>query len=165
MRPKLSEDISKPLQNSFIHTGHGSAFGESWGNPSYIDEMYLRNPMDPPDVSGQHSVIYKHRKSGSGLTIKKYVPKVTYSILAPSHLMRSTEKQFSYKKLTNEQSKPQRPPPPKVTSTTNQEGILVDISPDDGQSSIVSVYSTDNKSLSLIDTPIDIPQEGIYLLM
>lgn len=49
-RPKIPEDISKPLKNSFIHTGHGSAFGESWGSPAYIDEMYLRNPMEPPDV-------------------------------------------------------------------------------------------------------------------
>lgn len=52
MRPKVPEDISKPLQNSFIHTGHGSAFGESWGSPAYIDEMYLKNPMEPPDVLG-----------------------------------------------------------------------------------------------------------------
>ena len=52
MRPKQSEDISKPLQNSFIHTGHGSAFGDSWGSPAYIDDMYLRNPMEPPDVLG-----------------------------------------------------------------------------------------------------------------
>lgn len=65
MRPKISEDISKPLHNSFIHTGHGSAFGESWGSPSHIDEMYLRNPMDPPDVAGQQNVVYKHRKSGT----------------------------------------------------------------------------------------------------
>lgn len=63
MRPKQSEDISKPLQNSLIHTGHGSAFGESWGSPSYIDEMYLRNPMDPPDVIGQPNIVYKNRKS------------------------------------------------------------------------------------------------------
>lgn len=52
MRPKIADDISKPLQNSFIHTGHGAAFGESWGSPAYIDEMYLRNPMEPPDVLG-----------------------------------------------------------------------------------------------------------------
>lgn len=52
MRPKMPDDISKPLQNSFIHTGHGSAFGESWGSPAYIDEMYLKNPMEPPDVLG-----------------------------------------------------------------------------------------------------------------
>lgn len=52
MRPKQPEDISKPLQNSFIHTGHGSAFGDSWGSPAYIDDMYLRNPMEPPDIIG-----------------------------------------------------------------------------------------------------------------
>lgn len=55
MRPKQTEDISRPLQNSFIHTGHGSAFGESWGSPAYIDDMYLRNPMEPPDIIGLQS--------------------------------------------------------------------------------------------------------------
>lgn len=54
LRPTCPEDISKPLKNSFIHTGHGSAFGESWGSPAYIDEMYLKNPMEPPDVTGLH---------------------------------------------------------------------------------------------------------------
>lgn len=48
----MPDDISKPLHNSFIHTGHGSAFGESCGSPAYIDEMYLKNPMEPPDVLG-----------------------------------------------------------------------------------------------------------------
>ncbi|XP_011339343.1 uncharacterized protein LOC105280462 isoform X2 [Ooceraea biroi] len=50
MRRKQPEDISKPLENSFIHTGHGAPFGKSWGSPVYIDDVYLRNPMDPPDV-------------------------------------------------------------------------------------------------------------------
>ncbi|XP_054286278.1 activated Cdc42 kinase Ack-like isoform X1 [Macrosteles quadrilineatus] len=52
MRPKDPTDISKPLTNSFIHTGHGDPWGPSWGSPSAIDEVYLRNPMDPPDVLG-----------------------------------------------------------------------------------------------------------------
>lgn len=52
MRPKDQSDISKPLTNSFIHTGHGDPYGPSWGSPSAIDEVYLRNPMDPPDVLG-----------------------------------------------------------------------------------------------------------------
>lgn len=52
MRPKDQSDISKPLTNSFIHTGHGDPYGPSWGSPSTIDEVYLRNPMDPPDVLG-----------------------------------------------------------------------------------------------------------------
>ena len=47
-------DISRPLKNSFIHTGHGSHRGKAWGNPEYIDDVYLRNPMSPqenPDSS------------------------------------------------------------------------------------------------------------------
>jgi len=27
-------------------------FGKSWGSPAFIDEVYLRNPMEPPDVLG-----------------------------------------------------------------------------------------------------------------
>ncbi|KAG8318713.1 Belongs to the protein kinase super, partial [Homalodisca vitripennis] len=52
MRRKDPSDISKPLSNSFIHTGHGDPWGQSWGSPSEIDEVYLRNPMEPPDVLG-----------------------------------------------------------------------------------------------------------------
>ncbi|CAC5362937.1 TNK2 [Mytilus coruscus] len=50
---KLAQtDISKPLKNSFIHTGHGDPGGKSWGSPTEIDEVYLRNPMEPPDLHG-----------------------------------------------------------------------------------------------------------------
>uniref|UniRef100_A0A3Q2XAC1 Activated CDC42 kinase 1 n=1 Tax=Hippocampus comes TaxID=109280 RepID=A0A3Q2XAC1_HIPCM len=46
-------DISRPLKNSFIHTGHGDADPHRcWGFPDRIDELYLGNPMDPPDVLG-----------------------------------------------------------------------------------------------------------------
>lgn len=45
-------DISKPLKNSFIHTGHGDPGGKSWGSPEVIDDVYLRNPMEPPDLHG-----------------------------------------------------------------------------------------------------------------
>ena len=31
-------DISKPLKNSLIHTGHGDPGGKSWGSPEVIDE-------------------------------------------------------------------------------------------------------------------------------
>ncbi|CAL4197556.1 unnamed protein product, partial [Meganyctiphanes norvegica] len=49
LRPRANEDISKPLTNSFIHTGHGGISGKSWGSPAFIDDMFLRNPMEPPD--------------------------------------------------------------------------------------------------------------------
>lgn len=46
-----AQDISQPLQNSFIHTGHGDSDPRHcWGFPDKIDELYLGNPMDPPDL-------------------------------------------------------------------------------------------------------------------
>ena len=42
-------NFSRPLKNSFLHTGHGSSSrGKSWGSPGQIDEVYLKNPMTPP---------------------------------------------------------------------------------------------------------------------
>lgn len=36
----------------FFFLGHGSPYGKSWGSPVFIDDVYLRNPMEPPDVLG-----------------------------------------------------------------------------------------------------------------
>lgn len=47
-----NQDISRPLPNSFIHTGHAGISGKTWGSPGIIDEVYLRNPMEPPDLLG-----------------------------------------------------------------------------------------------------------------
>ncbi|XP_067461293.1 tyrosine kinase, non-receptor, 2b isoform X4 [Thunnus thynnus] len=48
-----AHDISRPLKNSFIHTGHGDNNPHRcWGFPDRIDDLYLGNPMDPPDVLG-----------------------------------------------------------------------------------------------------------------
>lgn len=52
-RKLAGEDISKPLKNSFIHTGHGDIGGSTWGDPGFIDEVYLRNPMEPEDIHGE----------------------------------------------------------------------------------------------------------------
>uniref|UniRef100_A0A0R3RY40 non-specific protein-tyrosine kinase n=1 Tax=Elaeophora elaphi TaxID=1147741 RepID=A0A0R3RY40_9BILA len=38
--------ISKPVPGSFIHAGHGDINAEqSWGQPDYIDDIYLKNPI------------------------------------------------------------------------------------------------------------------------
>ncbi|XP_056148644.1 tyrosine kinase, non-receptor, 2b isoform X2 [Lampris incognitus] len=48
-----AHDISRPLKNSFIHTGHGDTDPHRcWGFPDRIDDLYLGNPMDPPDILG-----------------------------------------------------------------------------------------------------------------
>lgn len=45
-----SHYISKPLKNSFVHTGHCGHDGK-WGNPRFIDRMYLKNPLTPEDFN------------------------------------------------------------------------------------------------------------------
>ncbi|BFZ23327.1 hypothetical protein BsWGS_26366 [Bradybaena similaris] len=54
-RKLAGADISIPLKNSFIHTGHGGPRGDNWGDPGAIDEVYLRNPMVPPDLREEDS--------------------------------------------------------------------------------------------------------------
>ena len=50
-KSKLKDDVSLPLRNSFIHAGHGGLGTDgNWGDPSAIDEMYLKNPIEPPDL-------------------------------------------------------------------------------------------------------------------
>ncbi|KAH7645773.1 activated Cdc42 kinase [Dermatophagoides farinae] len=56
MRSLKTNDISKPLKNSFIHTGHMDPTGKkSWGNPEFIEKMYLENPIEPQDLIGFES--------------------------------------------------------------------------------------------------------------
>ncbi|XP_077101023.1 activated CDC42 kinase 1 isoform X2 [Siphateles boraxobius] len=58
-----AHDISRPLKHSFIHTGHGDTDPHrSWGAPDKIDDLYLGNPMDPPDVLGMDSNAAKPTK-------------------------------------------------------------------------------------------------------
>lgn len=170
MRPKVAEDISKPLQNSFIHAGHGSPFGKSWGSPAFIDDMYLRNPMEPPDVLGikQTDPItpqLSDRRRKSAASSQKNHP-------AQSIIRKPQGKQFTYRKLTNEsngKTKPSRPPPPtKVynmqkrdgTPGGSNEGVLIDISPEEGSFRVATELSNNRLSnLSLLDEPIDVPEE------
>ncbi|XP_076451799.1 uncharacterized protein LOC143287579 [Babylonia areolata] len=145
-----SSDISRPLKNSFIHTGHGDVLGDnSWGNIAAIDEVYLRNPMEPPDISGID---------------QDENPKVLVED-------RSKSRQFNYSKLKSEKPSsvkgPKRPPPPyqkavgasqkvarknkqqqqspgskrPVSSTTDDDHPLIDLSDD-----TVSL-GADNKTL------------------
>lgn len=130
MRPKHPDDISTPLQHSFIHTGHGSAFGESWGSPAYIDDMYLRNPMEPPDIIGLDKtsgvtlrqqqqvqfVRHSHRgtvgeyrrqggsgdRSSNGSGRGGILTGTRHLSTGSLRLPTSSDKQFNYRKLHNE---------------------------------------------------------------
>lgn len=141
MRKKQVEDISKPLENSFIHTGHGAPFGKSWGSPIYIDDVYLRNPMEPPDVVGVTSVDNAAKK------------KFAYGS-APR-----TRKQFNYTKLQNDL----RSSPVKVSNASvasvSQEGKLIDLSPEEiAASNAASALQPESACLrvvNILDEPID----------
>ncbi|CAI5455086.1 unnamed protein product [Caenorhabditis angaria] len=51
-----SSRISMPVAGSFIHTGHGDPLGNSWGNPSTIDAVYLKNPVKGVPLSRSNGV-------------------------------------------------------------------------------------------------------------
>ncbi|XP_034038961.1 tyrosine kinase, non-receptor, 2b isoform X2 [Thalassophryne amazonica] len=76
-----AHDISRPLKNSFIHTGHGDSNPQRcWGFPDRIDDLYLGNPMDPPDVFGldlsaaQPTQLPGRSKRLKGLSLRKTGP-------------------------------------------------------------------------------------------
>lgn len=137
MRRKQPEDISKPLENSFIHTGHGAPFGKSWGSPTFIDDVYLRNPMEPPDIVGvavPDPNILKEKYCGT--------PR--------------SRKQFNYTKFQNDVGAS----PVKTTNaslpTGNQEGSLIDLSPEE----IVNTNEAQSDTacrrvVNILDEPID----------
>lgn len=47
-------DISRPLNDSFRHTGHGSVLGNSWGNPSFLDPKYMGDDKNAVSLRGNY---------------------------------------------------------------------------------------------------------------
>lgn len=137
MRRKQPEDISKPLENSFIHTGHGAPFGKSWGSPTFIDDVYLRNPMEPPDIVGV--------------------------AVPPDNLLKDkycgtprSRKQFNYTKFQNDIGAS----PVKTTNASvpsgNQEGSLIDLSPEEiVNTNEVQSDTACRRVVNILDEPID----------
>ncbi|RZF48730.1 hypothetical protein LSTR_LSTR015470 [Laodelphax striatellus] len=99
LRPKAAEDISRPLSNSFIHTGHGDPFGRSWGSPVAIDDVYLNNPMHPPDIMQPLATATATEPLGARGDHQQPAKKTGNYIL---NRHSSTGRQFDYKKLCNE---------------------------------------------------------------
>ncbi|XP_012228101.1 activated Cdc42 kinase Ack isoform X2 [Linepithema humile] len=138
MRRKQPEDISKPLENSFIHTGHGAPFGKSWGSPVYIDDVYLRNPMDPPDVLVAASTDNQAKKR--------------FSCTAPR-----TKKQFNYTKLHNDtRSSPIKTSQTSSSLSSNLEGTLIDLSAEElASANIHEQEAACRRVVNILDEPID----------
>lgn len=86
----------------------------------------------------------------------------------------NASKQFAYNKLKSEKqqmamkSKPSRPPQPKVPNAeAEKEGMLIDLSPNDGgvlsisSSRQMAMSQTPSMNISLLDAPIDVPTENM----
>ncbi|BES96427.1 TyrKc [Nesidiocoris tenuis] len=148
------EDISMPLDNSFIHTGHGSiGGGQSWGSPSTIDPVYLNNPMTPPDLMG-----YPPKQKSRVTMVTERVDRRINS-----------GKQFQYKKLQemknnhgsarssqrkSSRAAPSRPPQPKFPQ--NQQGVLIDLDLDSPTHQPVTSQSSSNfLGQNILDAPIE----------
>ncbi|KDR13827.1 activated CDC42 kinase 1 isoform X2 [Zootermopsis nevadensis] len=166
MRKKVVEDISKPLQNSFIHTGHGSPYGKSWGSPVFIDDVYLRNPMEPPDVLGMA------QDPGPAPKLPDRKKRLAHQARG-----RSNQKQFNYSKLTDET-------PHSVADglkfmqaeaaaggtkeakgeTSSLEGVLIDlVTPVEVPVLVRSVSTSESTNTnSIMDEPIDAAEEEFW---
>lgn len=91
-------DVSKPLEHSFVHAAHGGInLGDSWGEPGKIDPMYLKYPMDPPDLLGAPT---KELPPLPNLTNRNVKSKTLFS---PSK-GKSGKGQFSYNRFGSESS-------------------------------------------------------------
>lgn len=156
--------ISRPINGSFQHASHGAAFGPTWGSPSFIDSSYSGKVQMRQKSNEQVSKNHRQQRTMSEhYTKEKKVP---------------ASKQFNYNKLVNDQRmhydsqhaskgrlKPARPPAPVQQP---QEGILIDLSPE--EMSIRSMNKTLQSQSSapmpttmscLLDEPIEVPTEGM----
>ncbi|RWS11635.1 uncharacterized protein B4U79_08721, partial [Dinothrombium tinctorium] len=143
------EVISLPLKNSFIHTGHGGIDGRIWGSPRSIDEMYIKNPMKPPDVTNNF-----HRDLPSPpKLLNRNKRKYFYFLLCLNEFKnlisgvpdlnsrKPNSKQFGYNRFHNECEQPNELRKTNIVenlpkrslsytqlkSDTNVEGLLIDL--------------------------------------
>jgi len=176
MRRKASDDISKPLRNSFIHTGHhGDAGGNNWGFHDKIDQVYLNNPMEPPDLlRGGPSVIESSPPilpSRKNTTPKKNTDLVEKNVRSKAEKSKSTvltsilpcNKQFNYTKLMDGHKRSLRPapgrPPGPFPQFSNSEQVLVDLEGCAPPPQLNHTNSSSiNSSLSILDQPIDVEE-------
>uniref|UniRef100_A0A182YL56 non-specific protein-tyrosine kinase n=1 Tax=Anopheles stephensi TaxID=30069 RepID=A0A182YL56_ANOST len=163
-----SSTISRPLHDSFRHTGHGSPFGASWGNPASLElegEVKLRNKtkdVGNADRRGKcvSEQYVKERKSNAS---KQF----SYNKLVNENHSKHQHSPHTHQLVKDAQNRPLRPPQPQQTAAT--EGILIDLSsPNDeatfgGGAAAGPVSGTGGsfrQVTSILDEPIDIPTEG-----
>lgn len=156
--------ISRPLQESFRHTGHGSSFGKCWGNPSVLDPEYLAGKITGEGVQLRSKTLGSIQTDRKGkCTSEQYVKERRLT----------AHKQFAYNKLkadrasgnlspkhdANVKQKPERPPMPNICKKT-EEGVLIDLSPEESSALRILNQSRSKTNVCLLDEPIDVPTQG-----
>lgn len=163
--------ISRPVHGTLQHVAHGSAVGQCWGSPSFIDSAYNSSS------NSSAGVVQMRQKSADQVSKNSRQQKAVSEHFAKEKKT-TANKQFSYNKLVNEQRmqnehhtmqntmknrpKPARPPAPHIQQT---EGILIDLSPEEIRSINLNLQSQNNVMLTtqtgcLLDDPIDVPTDG-----
>ena len=65
--------ISSPIRHSFIHAGHGGS-DTTWGDPSSIPEVYLKNPVLKPVVGTDINDAFSLSNQPESIPMKPSIP-------------------------------------------------------------------------------------------
>jgi activated CDC42 kinase 1 len=138
--------ISKPLKNSFVHTGHCGPNGR-WGSPKFIDSVYLKNPLEPGDMNSLKAEISNSGQNPSGFTLKGKTKSRLSKLFGISESSHSNQLlQHAYHKFINE---------PRANPMTNDKSPRIPIVR--SQSDDFNKQTSDNDIPPLIDFENDIP--------
>lgn len=161
LKGKLA-DISRPLNESFRHTGHGSVLGQSWGNPTFLDPAYMG------DVELRGSAVaskdVRKKKCASEQYVRERKSNATkqfaYNKLKnEKHMSLNQQQQQKLSKSSSASVAPKRPPQPKFDGS-GKEGMLIDLSPPIESPAMSGTNQRINMNMSILDAPIDVPTEG-----
>ncbi|CAH1792084.1 unnamed protein product [Owenia fusiformis] len=122
------------------NVGHLDARGKQWGDPEAIDEVYLRNPMDPPDLSGNIEPAPIVQLPDRNPTKQK--SKSEYGTL------RDSKKFFNYRKMSDNDDTPVKDSGPgakKTSPSRRREGSVTSTSGPSKQGHRLSQQSLQRK--------------------
>uniref|UniRef100_A0A6G1SET1 Activated CDC42 kinase 1 n=1 Tax=Aceria tosichella TaxID=561515 RepID=A0A6G1SET1_9ACAR len=141
--------ISRPLKNSFIHTGHCGSDGR-WGNPKFIDSMYLKNPLEPGDKNSFKAEIGVASQNHSGLMLKSKTKSRLSKLFGISESGNNNQLlHHAYRKFINEAQSS-----PKIQERSPRMPMMR------SQSDDFNKQTNDTDEPPLIDFDNDIPAPG-----
>lgn len=110
-----------PVLIKFCFLGHGSSSGPSWGSIATIDEVYLRNPMEPIDILKikDSALAESPRAASRGVELLKSKKQFNYSRLNEDNLIETTDSSSHIIPVVSSNDR-----------LTREEPLLIDLSPD-----------------------------------